>query len=153
VPLRTAAAARKAAQQSPCHPQAIDGLSKAHDVASRKWVHPALCLTPPPKKAAARELSRAEPAAAGRWHVAIESRRELLLPPEAVGAMQAMGSSGNKGWRDQTAWLGWEDSNSEMSSQIIPLKGRTDSPWDPAEFRPPRLFAFELRRCGDAAPA
>jgi hypothetical protein len=28
--------------------------------------------------------------------------------------------------RDRTAWLGWEDSNSEMSSQIIPLKGRTD---------------------------
>jgi hypothetical protein len=26
--------------------------------------------------------------------------------------------------RDRTAWL--EDSNSEMSSQIIPLKGRTD---------------------------
>src|SRR5215468_5047857 len=24
------------------------------------------------------------------------------------------------------AWLGWEDSNSEMSSQNIPLKGRTD---------------------------
>jgi hypothetical protein len=28
--------------------------------------------------------------------------------------------------RDHTAWLGWEDSNSEMSSQIIPLKDRTD---------------------------
>src|SRR5262245_50070837 len=28
--------------------------------------------------------------------------------------------------RDGTAWLGWEDSNSEMSSQNIPLKGRTD---------------------------
>src|SRR5258708_35357382 len=28
--------------------------------------------------------------------------------------------------RDRTAWLGWEDSNSEMSAQIIPLKGRTD---------------------------
>ena len=27
---------------------------------------------------------------------------------------------------DRTAWLGWEESNSEMSSQIIPLKGRTD---------------------------
>jgi hypothetical protein len=27
---------------------------------------------------------------------------------------------------DPTAWLGWEDSNSEMSSQNIPLKGRTD---------------------------
>src|SRR5262245_38933163 len=25
-----------------------------------------------------------------------------------------------------TAWLGWEDSNSEMLSQNIPLKGRTD---------------------------
>jgi hypothetical protein len=28
--------------------------------------------------------------------------------------------------RDPTAWLGWEDSNSEMSSQNIPLKGDTD---------------------------
>src|SRR5258708_29850761 len=28
--------------------------------------------------------------------------------------------------RDQTAWLGWEDSNSEMSAQNIPLKTRTD---------------------------
>src|SRR6516164_3817088 len=27
---------------------------------------------------------------------------------------------------DRTGWLGWEDSNSEMSSQNIPLKGRTD---------------------------
>src|SRR6266545_4805565 len=27
---------------------------------------------------------------------------------------------------DRTAWLGWEDSNSEMSSQNMPLKGRTD---------------------------
>jgi len=27
---------------------------------------------------------------------------------------------------DRTAWLGWEDSNSEMSLQNIPLKGRTD---------------------------
>jgi len=32
-----------------------------------------------------------------------------------------------------------------MSSQNIPLKGRQIS-GDPAEFRPPRLFAFELRR-------
>src|SRR5215468_5875109 len=32
-----------------------------------------------------------------------------------------------------------------MPSQNIPLKGRTDS-GDPAEFRPQRLFAFELRR-------
>ena len=28
--------------------------------------------------------------------------------------------------RDQIAWLGMKDSNSEMSSQIIPLKARTD---------------------------
>jgi hypothetical protein len=27
---------------------------------------------------------------------------------------------------DRTAWLRWSDSNSEMSAQIIPLKGRTD---------------------------
>src|SRR5438876_183072 len=30
------------------------------------------------------------------------------------------------GHRDRTAWLRWSDSNSEMSSQNIPLKGRTD---------------------------
>ena len=29
-------------------------------------------------------------------------------------------------YRDPTAWLGREDSNSEMSWQNIPLKGRTD---------------------------
>src|SRR5215510_15883149 len=28
--------------------------------------------------------------------------------------------------RDRTACLAWEDSNSEMSTQIIPLKDRTD---------------------------
>jgi hypothetical protein len=32
---------------------------------------------------------------------------------------------------------------SEMSAQIIPLKGRSD-PRDPTEFWPQRLFAFEL---------
>jgi len=52
-------------------------------------------------------------------------------------------------WRP-TAWLRWSDSNSETSSQNIPLKGRSDCP-DPAEFWPQRLFAFELRRPGDAA--
>ena len=34
-----------------------------------------------------------------------------------------------------------------MSSQIIPLKSRTDFR-SPAEFQPQRLFAFELRRWG-----
>jgi len=29
-------------------------------------------------------------------------------------------------YRDPTAWLGWEDSNSKMSAQNIPLKTRTD---------------------------
>ncbi len=41
---------------------------------------------------------------------------------------------------------------SEMSSQIIPLKGRIDLR-DPAEFWRQRLFAFELRRRGNAARA
>src|SRR5262249_49849032 len=36
-----------------------------------------------------------------------------------------------------------------MSSQNIPLKARSDSR-DPAEFWPQRLFAFEVRRWGDA---
>src|SRR6516225_6419097 len=53
---------------------------------------------------------------------------------------------------DRTAWLRWKDSNSEMSSQNIPLKARSD-PRDPAEFWPQRLFPFEVRRCGDAARA
>src|SRR5258706_2793291 len=39
---------------------------------------------------------------------------------------------------------------SEMSSQIIPLKGRIDLR-DPAEFWPQRLFPLELRRWADAA--
>src|SRR5258707_1008454 len=52
--------------------------------------------------------------------------------------------------RDRTAWLRWSDSNSEMSSQIIPLKDRADC-GNPAEFWPQRLFAFELRRWADAA--
>src|ERR1700716_3987368 len=51
---------------------------------------------------------------------------------------------------NRTGWLRWSDSNSETSSQNIPLKGRSDCP-DPAEFWPQRLFAFELRRPGDAA--
>ena len=54
--------------------------------------------------------------------------------------------------RDRTAWLRWSDSNSETSSQNIPLKGRSDSQ-DSAEFRPQRPFAFELRRQGYAARA
>ena len=37
-----------------------------------------------------------------------------------------------------------------MSPQIICLKGRTNFR-ESAEFGPPRLFAFELRRWGDAA--
>jgi len=41
---------------------------------------------------------------------------------------------------------------SEMSTQIIPLKGRTISE-GLAEFRPQRLFAFQLRRWGYAARA
>jgi ABC-type uncharacterized transport system substrate-binding protein len=53
----------------------------------------------------------------------------------------------------ETDWLaGWEDSNSEMSSQNIPLKGRTDSR-ESSRILPPRLFAFELRRQGYAARA
>src|SRR5690348_15376171 len=43
-----------------------------------------------------------------------------------------------------TAWLGMSDSNSETSSQIIPLKARADFPIR-AEFRPWRPLAFELQ--------
>jgi hypothetical protein len=48
------------------------------------------------------------------------------------------------GHGDQTAWLGWKDSNSEMSTQIISSKDRTDC-GNPSEFWLWRLFAFELR--------
>jgi hypothetical protein len=41
---------------------------------------------------------------------------------------------------------------SEMSSKIIPLKGRADSR-NPAEFWPQRLFPLELRHRADAARA
>jgi hypothetical protein len=45
---------------------------------------------------------------------------------------------------DQTAWLGMSDSNSEMSLQIIPLKGRKI--WgDPAE-REPLLYYLSAAR-------
>jgi hypothetical protein len=53
---------------------------------------------------------------------------------------------------DWTPGLGMLDSNSEMSSQNIPLKGRTDFR-DAAEFRPQRLFAFELRGWEMRSPA
>src|ERR1700761_7633257 len=49
-----------------------------------------------------------------------------------------------------TAWLGMSDSNSETSSQIIPLKARADFPIR-AEFRTWRPLAFELQRRGYAA--
>jgi hypothetical protein len=41
---------------------------------------------------------------------------------------------------DSTGWLGWEDSNSEMSSQSIPLKDRTDL-WESS-----RILALETIR-------
>jgi len=54
--------------------------------------------------------------------------------------------------RDRTAWLGMQDSNSETSSQIIPLKGRTDLRDTSRNWRQ-RLFAFELRGWGGVARA
>jgi len=47
--------------------------------------------------------------------------------------------------RDQTAWLGWEDSNSEMSTQITSLKDRTDLR------ESSRILAFETIRVWAAA--
>jgi hypothetical protein len=49
-------------------------------------------------------------------------------------------ASHNRAHGDRTAWLGWEDSNSEMSSQIIPLKARADFP------APSRIPATETTR-------
>src|SRR5262249_36190285 len=43
-----------------------------------------------------------------------------------AGQCRLIGSVIRAAHRDRTAWLGWEDSNSEMSTQIIPLKDRTD---------------------------
>src|SRR5215211_1298056 len=56
------------------------------------------------------------------------------------------------GGGDETAWLGIRDSNSEMSPQIIPLKDRTD--WrESSRILATEIFAFELRRWGNAARA
>jgi hypothetical protein len=49
---------------------------------------------------------------------------EYLSP--AHGAARSAETGKAAAYRDPTAWLGIRDSNSEMSSQIIPLKGRTD---------------------------
>ena len=66
-------------------------------------------------------------------------------PPVRFGAMSRLCQLVQ--WRTETGlgWLGMQDSNSETSSQIIPLKDRSNSR-HPAEFWPQRLFAFELRR-------
>jgi hypothetical protein len=53
-------------------------------------------------------------------------------------------------YRDPTAWLGMKDSNSEMSPQNIPLKGRADFR-ESGRISPRRLFACELRGWGYAA--
>jgi len=68
------------------------------------------------------------------------------------GATLCMTIAGLRTCERPTAWLGWEDSNSEMSPQIIPLKDHTDC-GDPAEFWLWSLFAFELRRWRYAARA
>jgi hypothetical protein len=49
-----------------------------------------------------------------------------------------------------TAWLGWEDLNSEMSSQIIPLKDRTDLR-ESSQIRATETIRVELRHRGYAA--
>src|SRR6266404_9431714 len=59
-------------------------------------------------------------------------------------------SAHSKGPTETTAWLGIRESNSEMSSQIIRLKVLQICK-NPAEFWPQRVFAFELRRWGNAA--
>ena len=53
---------------------------------------------------------------------------------------------------DRTAWLGMQDSNSETSSQIIPLKGRTDLRESSRNWRQ-KLFALELRGWGGVTRA
>jgi hypothetical protein len=76
-----------------------------------------------------------------RWRGA--SRPGMLA---ATGQTFAVVGPHTLAGRDRTAWLGWEDSNSEMSSQIIPLKARADSP-DPS-----RIPDMETTRVRAAAP-
>src|SRR5438034_6839858 len=53
-----------------------------------------------------------------RYHAGLFFRPSVCSGPVFVTGPLAHG--------DRTAWLGWEDSNSEMSTQIIPLKDRID---------------------------
>jgi hypothetical protein len=56
--------------------------------------------------------------------------------------------------RDQTGWLRWSDSNSEMSSQNIPLKGRTDFPGSSRNSRHRDYSRLSCRVCAClSAPA
>ena len=87
------------------------------------------------------------------------SRQTLMgrLPALARWAQTGFGLLERRHRRDQRVGdglPGWggENSNSEMSPQIIPLKGRTELRIE-AESWPPRLLAFELRRWGHAARA
>jgi hypothetical protein len=54
--------------------------------------------------------------------------RPRFLPPVEQPTILLSATCGDYGDAERpTAWLGMRDSNSEMSAQIIPLKGRTDS--------------------------
>jgi hypothetical protein len=52
--------------------------------------------------------------------------RQQRTEAAAIEAEIAHLRSLDRARRDPTAWLGMKDSNSEMSPQIISLKGRTD---------------------------
>jgi hypothetical protein len=82
---------------------------------------------------------KSDPAIVAGKDEACWRRRVWVGPPARCPPASSILAQG-----DLTAWLGMKDSNSEMSSQIIPLKGRTDS-GKPAQFWPQRLFAVELR--------
>jgi Oxidoreductase molybdopterin binding domain len=74
--------------------------------------------------------------------LAYEMNGEPLTPEH--GSRAPCGARLLRHGGDRTAWLGMSDSNSEMSLQIIPLKGRKI--WgDPAEREPPLYYLSAAR--------
>src|SRR5215472_8180298 len=78
-----------------------------------------------PRKAggAMREVSAR--AHRGAWVIGTDALRDCVRRAKFRKLARNLVPS-DAAYRDQTVWLGWKDSNSEMSWQIISLKDRTD---------------------------